>query len=375
MSENRQFFDDYPAPPPEPPASPRPRREVRPPGSAPVDAEPPPRRVHRPPGPAPTTSMRDVEPITEAYTSFDDYPTSPPHEEHHDIQSPHRRVPPSTLATPLWGNESVREAHTLLSENNMTDDAHHLSELVNQVNVLESHIESCEDALEAMRSQLATVRALQGSALRNTLGNAVQKKEHDIAETKGLIASIKGSISNGCKNIVTAFKETGVLARDRIAQIFGTKERYIRIEANAQSAIDVNEKLVNKIETFSKQFRQARTAIRNMGRAIIGKAPIDMDAKVGKLANLLCRPYRDEIHHQTKIRDAARSSIRICEAKEDRANAIRAKRAEKRTAKRDKTRSPSQKDKIESAKKEAATHNEQSTSRSTRTRARDGGAK
>jgi len=378
MSENRSIFEDYPTSPP--------------------DEEP----QHIPSPPTQTTSTRDPESLSPPHPRSEiRHPSLPPTEaeilphpddqfwnhvwaglvdenRYSDITTAPPYRPPlfiSEVSTSSWDIEPIREAHSILTENRMSGDAHGLSELLGEIVVLEDHIASCETAIEAMRSQLATVRELRNSALRNTLGNAIQDKERDIAETKGLIASIKGSIANGCRNFVTAVKERGITTIDSITQFLQIKESFIKIEANAQSSIDVNERLVNKVETFSEQFHSARSAIRNMGRALIGKAPLDRAPEVGKLANFIASPYRKEIVYQTAIRDSARATIQKYEAREDRANAIRENRNEKRAAKHDKKRGPSQQEKLKGAKKEAVTHNEQNASEPRRTRTRGGEAK
>ena len=249
---------------------------------------------------------------------------------------------------------AVQELKEILNSNGKKEDAANLTRLTDQIETLEAYMQLCESAIKDMKLQLETIKEIQNSPLKDSLEKTVKVLQKNVDETKGVIATIKDAITNGCKDAVAAFKERGITALDKLTSFFNVKGHYEKIEAKADKAIASGEKAINRIESFSREYHKGTNAFKNMARLIVGKEPINKEVEVGKLAKLISAPYRNQVEHYTGVKAAARDSINAIEKLEHRAENIREQRAEKKAAK-----TPSFKERMASAKDRAAAQNKQ----------------
>jgi hypothetical protein len=64
------------------------------------------------------------------------------------------------------------------------------------------------------------------------------------------------------------------------------------INKNIDATIKHDDKAIAKIETFSKEYHMAGRHLKNMGRVLTGKPPIDAVKESGKLSKAVSAPYR-----------------------------------------------------------------------------------
>jgi len=109
------------------------------------------------------------------------------------------------------------------------------------------------------------------------------------------IKILKENIISGCRNALDAFKQKGVSALNNVVGFFKIKPALISMCNNIDNSIDRSNKSISKVELMSKETCQTGRHLRNIGRAFIGKAPIEEAKPIGKMAKAIIAPTRLEI--------------------------------------------------------------------------------
>ena len=191
---------------------------------------------------------------------------------------------------PLMENQYVQELFAILNDNGK--DAKGLAALIGHVSEMESFVKRAEDKIADMKSQLAEMKEAQGHPVRTALQNAIKTLEHKVAEVKEQIKDLKNAIIDGAKSAVTAFKEKGAAALNNVAKFFHIKGALKAIDKSVHESAAVCDKAVANINQFSKEFHQSGRHLKNMGRILVGKPPIDAAKEAGKLAAVVSAPYK-----------------------------------------------------------------------------------
>jgi cytochrome c556 len=197
-----------------------------------------------------------------------------------------------------------------------------------------------------MKIALDTMKEMQDHPIKAKLQKAIAALETKVAEIKERIAELKTNIVEGCKNCVQAFKEKGAAVLDKLASFFHIKSGLQAIKNNTVQVADNCDKAIANIETFSKQYHTAGRAFKNMARMAVGKKPIDAVKESGKLAKVICVPYKAEKAIQVGIRKQVNKIIAALDKLEQSAEA---KRSEKAV---DKPKKPTLMERLDARKKE-----------------------
>ena len=226
---------------------------------------------------------------------------------------------------PLAENEHVKELLGILRDNGK--DASGLTALISHVGEMESFVKLAENRIAEMKAQLDTMKEVQDHPIKHALQNAIKTLEAKVAEIKAQISELKTSIAEGCKNAVSAFKEKGAAALDRLASFFNIKSRLQSIGKNIDASIRTDDQAIAKIETFSKEYHTAGRHLKNMGRVLTGKPPIDAVREAGRLARAVSAPYRADRAIQLKMKGAVVAMIGSIERLEQKTAARREEKA------------------------------------------------
>jgi hypothetical protein len=230
--------------------------------------------------------------------------------------------------TPLMENEYVQQLFSVMQENER--DTSGLSALLGHVSEMENFVKRAEDKIADMKSQLAEMKEVQNHPVKTALQSAIRSLENKVAEVKEQLATLKSNIVLGCKNAVEAFKDKGVAALDKLASFFRVKGALKAIDRSAEQAIKNCDKSVSNINAFANEYHSAGRAIKNMGRVLIGKEPIDAKKEAGKLSKAIAAPYKAQKAVMTGLKDAADKAI----AAVDRLSERQAERKAERQGKR-----------------------------------------
>jgi len=194
------------------------------------------------------------------------------------------------LGVPLMENQYVKELFDILNDNNR--DSTGLSALISHVSSLEDFVKQAEGKITDMKSQLDSMKEVQNHPIKTALQNTIKALETKVAEIKVQISELKSDIIEGCKNAVAAFKDKGISALDKLASFFHIKSGLKSVSQNIDVNIKADDNAIAKIAVFSKEYHQTGRHIKNMGRVLTGKQPVDTVKEAGMLAKAVSAPYR-----------------------------------------------------------------------------------
>ncbi len=229
-----------------------------------------------------------------------------------------------TASVPIEQNEYVQDLFALLNENGK--DTSGLTALINHINGMESFVKQAEEKISVMQAQIDTMKELQDHSLKAKLQNTVNNLTAAVADIKERLSDLKNNIISGCKNALTEFKEKGVTALDKVASFFHIKDGLQAIKNRTVKSAQNCDMAVSKVEAFSKQYHSAGLGLKNMGRLLTGKAPVDAAKEAGKLSKAASAPFRAEKVCMLKINRQADKVLSSLDALEQKAEVSRAKR-------------------------------------------------
>ena len=228
-------------------------------------------------------------------------------------------------STPLTENEHVKELLSVLRDNGK--DSSGLTALINHVGEMENFVKLAEHRIADMKIQLDAMKETQEHPIRHTLQATIKALELKVSEIKEQISGLKDSIIEGCKNAVETFKEKGAAVLDKLALFFKVKNSLQSIIKNIDASIKLDNKAIEKITSFAKEYHSTGQHLKNMGRVLSGKPPIDSVKESGKLAKTISAPYKADKAGLLKLKAAVTGMIGVLERLEQK---TAAKHAEKK---------------------------------------------
>jgi hypothetical protein len=191
---------------------------------------------------------------------------------------------------PLAENPYVQNLFAILNDNGK--DTKGLAALIGHVSEMESFVKRAEDKIADMKSQLAEMKEAQGHPVRTALQSAIKALETKVAEVKERISEIKTAIADGAKSAVAAFKENGAAALNNAAKFFHIKGALKAVAGSAHESAAICDRVIADIRQFSAEYHRTGRHLKNMGRILTGKPPIDAAKEAGKLAAAVSAPYK-----------------------------------------------------------------------------------
>lgn len=246
-------------------------------------------------------------------------------------------------------NEFVKELLSVLRENNAPSTQDFLA-VLQQVGAMEKQLDAAVQELAAMRNELAEAQK-QNHPFKDTMQKAVIVMQGQVLDFRDKLSALKQAVVDGCKAALADFKEKGISALDNIARFFKVKPMLENMRDGLVQSITQDDKAIAKIEAVSTEYHEAGRHLKNMGRAMLGKAAIEEARPPGKLARMAAAPFRAErnslaaakktvdaaIDSISKLEDRARPSIQktIAAHKEQAAQAKKEKPVPERPRKAD----------------------------------------
>lgn len=196
---------------------------------------------------------------------------------------------------PFAENEHVKELLVILRENNKDEKS-----MNNILEFVSSITNDLNKATEALNSTMRELNAVRDHPIKAAMQKESHRMRVSINGARAWLGKIKTKIIEGCKKIVTAFKRAGVSALDGFVKVFDIKADLESMRNNIEKNIISNQASITKIKVMSENYHAAGRHIKNIGRALRGKEPIEAIKPNGKLAKLIAMPYRSEIKHLNK---------------------------------------------------------------------------
>ena len=209
----------------------------------------------------------------------------------------------------LTKEQNIMELLELLRKNNMKEAANSIFEMAAYVDVMEKKMDSVLEELGTVKDQLHKMEEREAEkGLKQSLKRAVDKLERDCKAMKEKLFEVKAEIKAKAGEIVTAAKQKGKAALNKVAEFLGIKKKLENIRQNVQESIEDVDKSIGKIDAFGKGMREAGQKIANTFRTFADKPEKEYGEKKFSKTELLKKPFqakRKPLFGVLKCADAA----------------------------------------------------------------------
>ncbi len=198
-----------------------------------------------------------------------------------------------TANVELTKEKNLMELLDLLRKNNMKEAANSIFEMAAYVDVMEKKMDSVLEELVTVKDQLHKMEEREAEkGLKQSLKRAVNKLEQDCKAMKEKLFEVKAEIKAKAGEIVTAAKQKGKAALNRVAEFLGIKKKLEGIRQNVQESIADVDKSIGKIDAFGKGMREAGQKIANTFRTFADKPEKEYGEKKFSKTELIKKPFQ-----------------------------------------------------------------------------------
>ena len=198
-----------------------------------------------------------------------------------------------TANVELTKEKNLMELLDLLRKNNMKEAANSIFEMAAYVDVMEKKMDSVLDELTTVKNQLHKMEEREAEkGLKQSLKRAVNKLEQDCKAMKEKLFEVKTEIKAKAGEIVTAAKQKGKAALNKVAEFLGIKKKLENIRQNVQESIADVDKSIGKIDAFGTGMREAGQKIANTFRTFADKPEKEYGEKKFSKTELIKKPFQ-----------------------------------------------------------------------------------
>ena len=198
-----------------------------------------------------------------------------------------------TANVELTKEKNLMELLELLRKNNMKEAANSIFEMAAYVDVMEKKMDSVLEELVTVKDQLHKMEEREAEkGLKQSLKRAVNKLEQDCKAMKEKLFEVKAEIKAKAGEIVTAAKQKGKAALNKVAEFLGIKRKLEGMRQNVQESIADVDKSIGKIDTFGTGMREAGQKIANTFRTFVDKPEKEYGEKKFSKTELIKKPFQ-----------------------------------------------------------------------------------
>ena len=198
-----------------------------------------------------------------------------------------------TANVELTKEKNLMELLDLLRKNNMKEAANSIFEMAAYVDVMEKKMDSVLEELVTVKDQLHKMEEREAEkGLKQTIKRAVNKLEQDCKAMKEKLFEVKTEIKAKAGEIVTAAKQKGKAALNKVAEFLGIKKKLEGIRQNVQESIADVDKSIGKIDAFGTGMREAGQKIANTFRTFADKPEKGYGEKKFSKTELIKKPFQ-----------------------------------------------------------------------------------
>ncbi len=215
-----------------------------------------------------------------------------------------------TANVELTKEKNLMELLDLLRKNNMKEAANSIFEMAAYVDVMEKKMDSVLDELTTVKNQLHKMEEREAEkGLKQSLKRAVNKLEQDCKAMKEKLFEVKAEIKAKAGEIVTAAKQKGKAALNKVAEFLGIKKKLEGIRQNVQESIADVDKSIGKIDAFGMGMREVGQKIANTFRTFADKPEKEYGEKKFSKTELIKKPFQAKRKLLSGILNCADSAI------------------------------------------------------------------
>ncbi len=219
-----------------------------------------------------------------------------------------------TANVELTKEKNLMELLDLLRKNNMKEAANNIFEMAAYVDVMEKKMDSVLEELVTVKDQLHKMEEREAEkGLKQTVKRAVNKLEQDCKAMKEKLFEVKTEIKAKAGEIVTAAKQKGKAALNKVAEFLGIKKKLEGIRQNVQESIADVDKSIGKIDTFGRGMREAGQKIANTFRTFADKPEKEYGEKKFSKTELIKKPFQAKRKLLSGILNCADAAIQKTE--------------------------------------------------------------
>ncbi len=233
----------------------------------------------------------------------------------------------------LTKEQNLMELMELLRKNNMKEAANSIFEMAAYVDVMEKKMDSVLEELGTVKDQLHKMEEREAEkGLKQSLKRAVNKLEQDCKAMKEKLFEVKTEIKAKAGEIVTAAKQKGKAALNKVAEFLGIKKKLENIRQNVQESIADVDKSIGKIDAFGTGMREAGQKIANTFRTFADKPEKEYGEKKFSKTELVKKPFQAKRKLLSGILNCADAAIEKMERLAADVKQYRTDKAERETA-------------------------------------------
>ena len=238
-----------------------------------------------------------------------------------------------TANVELTKEKNLMELLDLLRKNNMKEAANSIFEMAAYVDVMEKKMDSVLEELVTVKDQLHKMEEREAEkGLKQTLKRAVNKLEQDCNAMKEKLFEVKAEIKAKAGEIVTAAKQKGKAALNKVAEFLGIKKKLEGIRQNVQESIADVDKSIGKIDAFGTGMREAGQKIANTFRTFADKPEKEYGEKKFSKTELIKKPFQAKRKLLSGILNCADAAIEKTERLATEVKQYHTDKAERETA-------------------------------------------
>ena len=238
-----------------------------------------------------------------------------------------------TANVELTKEKNLMELLDLLRKNNMKEAANSIFEMAAYVDVMEKKMDSVLEELVTVKDQLHKMEEREAEkGLKQTLKRAVNKLEQDCNAMKEKLFEVKAEIKAKAGGIVTAAKQKGKAALNKVAEFLGIKKKLEGIRQNVQESIADVDKSIGKIDAFGTGMREAGQKIANTFRTFAYKPEKEYGEKKFSKTELIKKPFQAKRKLLSGILNCADAAIEKTERLATEVKQYHTDKAERETA-------------------------------------------
>lgn len=193
----------------------------------------------------------------------------------------------------LTKEQNLMELVELLRKHNMKEAANSIFEMAAYVDVMEKKMDSVLEELGTVKKQLHKMEEREAEkGLKQTLKRAVSKLEQDCHAMKERLFEVKAEIRSKAGEIVTAAKQKGKAALNKVSEFLGIKKKLQNIRQNVQESIEDVDKSIGKIDVFGTGMREAGQKIANTFRTFEDKTEKEYGEKKFSKTEMIKKPFQ-----------------------------------------------------------------------------------
>lgn len=209
--------------------------------------------------------------------------------------------------------KAVLELVKLLKQSQKQVEAANVLAMTAYTKQIEEKLDTALQEISSLKNQLEEMnQEYEPESLTQYLKETTGEMKEHYHDMKKQLTEIKVEMNEKAKELVTAAKQKGKQALNRISEFFKIDNKLENFRDKTKTQLEKVESTIERIDAFESGMRKAGQEAANAMRAITGKEKKEyVDKKVSKM-NIVKRPYIEQKKHLEKMLNFAENALEKC---------------------------------------------------------------